>query len=62
MNELLASLQLDDLRSGDKELAEIVGIEAFKRLVEVYGGTSKLYIPLAEMVVIPARDEIIRRE
>lgn len=62
MNELLAALRIEDLSGNDKEIAEVVGLGAFCRLVDHYGGTSKLYIPKADMLVIPKRNELICRE
>lgn len=38
-NELLNHLQLDDLKGEAHELAETIGMDAFRRLVDVYGGT-----------------------
>lgn len=61
-NKLLESLRLEDLNGNARELAELIGLEAFIRLVDVYGGTSSLYIPKAEQLVLPVRDEMIRRE
>lgn len=61
-NELLKELQLEDLTGSARELAEIVGMEAFARLVEVYGGSSNLYIPKADQLVLPIRDKLIQRE
>lgn len=62
MNELLGELRLEDLSGNDKEIAEIVGMDAFCKLVEHYGGTSKLYVPKADMLVIPIRNQLICRE
>lgn len=61
-NELLEALRLEDLNGNARELAELIGMEGFIRLVDVYGGTSNLYIPKAEQLVLPVRDEMIRRE
>ena len=61
-NKLLESLRLEDLNGNARELAELIGMEAFIRLVGVYGGTSSLYVPKAEQLVLPVRDELIRRE
>ena len=44
-NELLNHLQLDDLKGEAHELAETIGMDAFRRLVDVYGGTGRVYIP-----------------
>lgn len=61
-NELLKELQIEDLTGSARELAEIVGMEAFSRLVEVYGGSSNLYVPKADQLVLPIRDKLIQRE
>ena len=37
-------------------------MDGFIRLVDTYGGTSNLYVPVAEQLVRPVRDELIRRE
>ena len=54
--ELLDLLELDDLQEEVRELAECIGMEAFRRLLEHYGGTGKMYIPQPDKVVIPVRD------
>ena len=54
--ELLELLELDDLQGEARELAECIGMEAFRRLLERYGGTGKMYIPQPDKVVIPVRD------
>ncbi|MDL2294903.1 hypothetical protein LJC60_09830 [Ruminococcaceae bacterium OttesenSCG-928-D13] len=62
MDDLLDLVTMEDLRGGGRELAEVVGLEGFKSLVRTYGGTSRMYVPTADMVTIPARDTLIRRE
>jgi Mor family transcriptional regulator len=59
--ELLERLTLDDLVDEQRELAEIVGIEAYKELVRVYGG-SRIYINKAETVLADIRDAEINRQ
>ena len=61
-NDLLRSVELEDLSGADLELAELIGIEAWRKLVDTYGGTGRLYIPQADMVVIPIRNKLIQRE
>ena len=61
-NELMRNLSLEDLEGNARELAELIGMEGFIRVVEVYGGSSNLYIPKAEQLVRPLRDDCIRRE
>ena len=60
-NELLKELKLEDLDGSARELAEAIGMEGFIRLVDTYGGTSNLYVPVAEQLVRPVRDELIRQ-
>lgn len=62
MSDLLELLTLEDLSGNDLDLATLVGIDGFKNLVRTYGGTSKLYVPKADMVAIPVRDTLIKRE
>ena len=61
-NELMRRLSLEDLEGNARKLAELIGMEGFIRVVEVYGGSSNLYIPKAEQLVRPLRDDCIRRE
>lgn len=46
---------IDQLRENQKELAEVIGIEAYKKLIKYYGGTS-LYVQKADSVMKDARD------
>lgn len=59
--ELLCALTLDDLAGRDREMAQAIGLEAFKSLVATYGGTEP-YIPKAASLVVPIRNALIRRE
>lgn len=61
-NDLLELLTMDDLQGEARELAETIGMEAFRRLVSVYGGTGRMYIPQPDMLLIPVRDAKIRDE
>ena len=61
-NELLELLQLEDLQGEAYELAELIGIEAYRKLVDRYGGTGRMYIPQADTLLIPIRDRLIREE
>ena len=60
--DLLQLLTIDDLHGESRELAETIGMDAFVKLVEVYGGTGRMYIPQADMLLIPVRDAKIREE
>ena len=61
-NELLNELELEDLQGEARDLAETIGMDAFRRLVDVYGGTGRVYIPQADKLLIPIRDRLIRDE
>lgn len=61
-NQLLRQLTMDDLSGENHALAETIGLEAFIKLVETYGGTGRLYIPQADMLLIPIRDKKINEE
>ena len=45
MNSFLDDLTLEQLDSDALDLAELISIDAFKKIVEVYGGSGSLYIP-----------------
>lgn len=61
MNKLLELITLDDLGENERAMAEIIGIELFLKLVTEYGGTA-IYLPKAESLILPARNNIIARE
>lgn len=46
----------DQLREDQKELAEVIGLEAYKKLVRHYGG-NQLYIQQADSVLKDLRDK-----
>lgn len=60
--ELLKLLTLEDLQGEARDLAELIGMDAFRKLVSVYGGTGRMYIPQPDMLLIPVRDAKIREE
>lgn len=63
MNEdLLEMLTPDDLPPEQRDLAEVVGIEGYRRLLRVYGGTGAMYIPQPDRLLRSLRDDLIRRE
>lgn len=55
---LLQKVSLDDLKPEQREMAELLGLDAFLLLVEYYSGTY-IYIPKADMVTLPIRDRVI---
>lgn len=62
LNELIDRMTLDDLTGEARELAECLGMEAFRRLLKTYGGTGRMYIPQPDMLLISLRDRMIREE
>lgn len=61
-NELLEMLTIDDIKGNARDIADVIGVDAFVKLVAAYGGTDHLYVPEATALVIPVRDKLIRRE
>lgn len=59
--DLLDEVKMENLDDEQKILAETVGIDAFKRLVRAFNGTS-IYIPKIESLEKAIRDELIRAE
>lgn len=54
-------ISIDQLRDDQKELAEIIGLEAYKKLVVNYAG-SFLYIQKIDSVLKDLRDNEIREK
>lgn len=59
MRELV--IQTDDLNEEQQQLAELIGLDNFAKLVQVFGGTS-VYIPKPEAFSRTVRNEKIRQE
>ena len=59
MNEFLEELTLEHLDGEVLELAETIGIEAFRQLVMVYGGSGRFYIPTLDKITAPVRNRHI---
>lgn len=55
------TIQADDLPEDLAEIAELIGLEALLRLVELRGG-EPLYLPKRERLAIAARDRAIVTE
>lgn len=54
-------IQPDDLNEEQQHLAELIGLDNFAKLVQVFGGTN-IYIPKAEAFGRTVRNEKIRQE
>lgn len=56
---MIEELTLGDIPNSHKDIAKYIGIEPFKKLVELLGGSS-LYIPKEASLTRPIRNRIIR--
>ncbi|MGL5714835.1 MAG: Mor transcription activator family protein [Paraclostridium sp.] len=56
---MIEKLTLEDIPNSHKDIAEYIGIDSFKKLVELVGGSS-LYIPKESSLTRPIRNRIIR--
>lgn len=54
-------IQADDLNEEQQQLAELIGMDNFAKLVRVFGGTS-VYIPKQDIFSRAVRNEKIRQE
>ena len=61
-NELIDQLTLEELTGEARDLAELIGMDAFRRLLRVYGGTGLVYIPKPSKLLKGVRDAKIREE
>ena len=57
----MLEIRPEDLTDEQRAMAECIGLEAFGRLVEAYGGQA-IYVPKADSIVRSLRDERIRRD
>lgn len=55
------NLRLEDLDEERQQVAELIGLDNFKKLMEIYGGVY-LYIPKADKLERMERNERIRAE
>ena len=59
--DYLGKITLDDLDEEKRQLAELIGIENYRKILRVYPGVS-LYIPKLDDLKRMARNEKIRKE
>ena len=59
--QLVSELTLDDLEGEQRALAECLGIDAYKRLLLMYAG-STFTVRMPDKVTIPLRNKRIRSE
>ena len=58
---MLEHLSINDIPDSIKDVVEVIGIDAFKGLVKIAGG-SNLYIPNESNLVKPIRNRKIKQE
>lgn len=56
---MLDYLTKDDLPESLKDVAEVIGMESFKELIRLVGGSS-IYIPNESSITKPVRNKMIR--
>ncbi len=59
--DLLAMIELEDLKEEQQEVAELIGLDTYKKLIKSVGG-SFMYIPKENTICVKARNKIIRKE
>lgn len=61
MQDLLEQLTLEDILSESRSVAEVIGIDAFIKLVRFHGGDT-MYIPKPDKLAVYVRQRLIRKE
>ena len=59
INKLISVTQLRSEQQ--REIAEVIGIEAYRKLVDYYGG-SRIYIEKSDTITRPDRNDEIRKK
>lgn len=59
--EVIQKIQIEDLDEEQKQLAELIGIDKYKILLQTYGGMS-IYIPKPDSFAATIRNEQIKDE
>ena len=62
MDDMLDQITMDSLYGKHKELAELIGLDSFIKLIRKYGGQGELYIPKLRDIVQDLRNEQIRNK
>ena len=62
INDLLELLEQEDLSESQREIAEVTGMEMYRKLIREFGGSDPIYFPNAENVTLSARNRIIKQE
>ena len=58
---MINKVRMEDIPEGNRELVEVIGLDAFKKLVKYMGGCI-LYIPLESSITRVIRNRLIRSD
>lgn len=61
LSDMFDMLTLDDLDEEQRELADCLGLDTYKKFILTYAGTF-LSVRNPERVILPVRDRLIRKE
>ncbi len=61
MTDVIQKIRIDDLDLEQKQLAELIGLDKYKKLLQTYGGMS-IYIPKPDSFAATLRNEQIKHE
>lgn len=61
MTNAIEQIELIDLDADQQQLAELIGLDKYRNLIKIYGGTS-IYVPKPDSFVANARNELIKQE
>ncbi|WP_018752657.1 Mor transcription activator family protein [Paenibacillus sanguinis] len=61
MEEWVEKLEIDMIPAAYQDFAELIGVKALYKLAQAFGG-STIYIPKADSILRPARDQQIKQE
>lgn len=56
---MLNKVKLEDIPQVHRELADLIGLDAFKKLVK-YAGGSTIYVPVENCIVREVRNRILK--
>lgn len=57
--ELLEVIKSEHLAPEQKELADLIGMDAYRKMMDIYGG-EKIYIPKTEAIIKKHKNELIK--
>lgn len=58
---MIQYITVEDVPESLRDIVDAIGIESFKEIVKVVGGTS-IYVPSLDCITRPARNRIIKKK